>query len=256
MNASQFIQATTATAYNEGHAAASQFIADTLAAVEQAQGHEAALNLSMGAFSESVLIFRASAKSLSPDTLADCKRITDAASKAAANNTSTRWSGADLLRAYRDTCREIGAPAAVKRAQRSHPDAFESVAIQALPKRLLLSACKFMAEALPAIVNAAPDQARATAEMQMLAVLFNGAVVTPLTLAHEKLQTRSGLLDEANTWRYFLGHIPSALRIIAAVTHEVAFFSNLHAPSCNPARELFVMELEAELATLEKTLTA
>lgn len=256
MNPSQFIQATTTTAYNEGQAAASQFIADTLAAVEQAQGREAALKLSMGAFSESILLFQECAKSLSPEMLAECKQITDAASNAAAGNTGTHWSGEDLQRVFRDTCHQIGAPAAAKRAQTSHPDAFESVAIQAIPKRLLRSTCRFMAEALPAIVNAAPDRARATLDMQMLAVLFNGAVVTPLCLAHEKLQSRQGLMDESNEWRYFQGRIPSALRIISTIAHEVAFYSRLDAPTANPFNELFVLELEAELDTLRKTLTA
>jgi hypothetical protein len=210
----------------------------------------------MGAFSASVLMFEDAAKSLSPETLASRKQITDAASKAATNNTSTHWSGEDLLRVYRDTCREIGAPAAVKRALSSHPDAFESVAISAIPLRLLRSTCRFMAEAGPAIVNAAPNKRRAIEDMQMMAVLFSGAVVTPLCLAHEKLQARSGLMEESNEWRYFLGRIPSALRIILTVVREVAFISNHHAPSCNPFGPLFVMELEAELATLEKTLTA
>jgi hypothetical protein len=256
MIAQEFIQAAAETAHNEGHAAASKFIADTLIAVEQAQGIEAAQKLSMGAFSESILIFQESAKSLSAQTLSECNRITIAASKAATNNTSKHWTGADLLRVYRDTCREIGAPAAVKRALSCHPDAFESVAISAIPLRLLRSTCRFMAEAGTAIVNAAPNQSRATEDMQMMAIVFNGAVVTPLCLAHEKLRTRSGLMEESNEWRYFLGRIPSALRIILTVVREVAFFSNHHAPGCNPFSELFVMELEAELATLEKALTA
>lgn len=256
MIAKEFIQATVETAHNEGHTAASKFIADTLSAVEKAQGIEAAQKLSMGAFSESILIFQEHAKSLSAETLAASNRITIAASKAAASNTSTHWSGEDLLRVYRDTCREIGAPAAVKRALSSHPDAFESVAISAIPLRLLRSTCRFMAETGPAIVNAAPNKPRAIEDMQMMAVLFSGAVVTPLSLAHEKLQTRSGLMEESNEWRYFLGRIPSALRIILTVVHEVAFFSKHHAPGCNPFSELFVMEIEAELATLEKALTA
>ena len=256
MNASQFIQATTATALKEGQAAASQFIADTLAAVEQGQGHEAALKLSMGAFSASVLLFQESAKNLSAETVSECKQITDAASHAATGNTSTQWRGEDLLRVFRDTCREIGSPAAAKRAQRSHPDAFESVSIQAIPKRLLRSTCRFMAEAGPAIVNAAPDRTRATKDVQMLSVLFIGAVVTPLCLAHDKLQSRQGLMEESNEWRYFLGHIPSALRIISTVAQEVAFFSRHDAPTANPFNELFVLELETELATLRETLTA
>jgi len=256
MNASQFIQASITTAYDEGQAAASQFIADTLAAVEQAQGQEAALKLSMGAFSESTLLFQESAKSLSAQTRAECKQITDAASNAAAGNTSTQWRGDDLLRVFRDTCRQIGDPTAAKRARCSHPDAFESVAIRAIPKRLLRGACKFMAEALPAIVNAAPDRVRATKDMQMLAILFNGAVATPLCLAHEKLQSRPGLMDESSEWRYCLGRIPSALRIISTIAHEVAFFSRHDAPAANPFNELFILELEAELATLQATLTA
>lgn len=256
MNAKEFILTTTTTAYNEGQAAASQFIADTLAAVEQAQGHEAAMQLSMGAFSESILLFQESAKSLSAQTRAECEQITDAASHAATGNTSTQWRGEDLLRVFRDTCRQIGDPAAAKRAQCSHPDAFETVAIQAIPQRLLRSSARFMAEALPAIVNAAPDRARATKDMQMMAVLFDGAVVKPLCLAHEKLQSRPGLMDESNEWRYFLGRIPSALRIISTIAHEVAFFSRHDAPTANPFNELFVLELEAELATLQETLTA
>jgi len=86
--------------------------------------------------------------------------------------------------------------------------------------------------------------------------MFNDTVVTPLCVAYERLQGHTDLIEETGKWRHASGWIPGTLRSILSVAGFVAFFSNLHAPSSNPFSELFVMELETELALLEKTLAA
>ena len=86
--------------------------------------------------------------------------------------------------------------------------------------------------------------------------MFTDTVVTPLCVAYERLQGHTDLIEETGKWRDASGWIPGILRSILSVVSFVAFFSDLHAPSSNPFHELFAMELEAELDTLEKTLTA
>ena len=256
MNYQDLCRTATETTYNEGRAAASQFIADTLKSVEQTQGEDAAFKLSMEAAKQTILLMREGAKDLMAATLTDSKRITDAASKAAANNQGKHWTGESLLQGFRDACSVVLAHEAIYRVRGCAPRQWETTAVQALPERLLRCTSKFMAEAGPAIVNSASDHAQAAADMQGVATMFSNIVVNPLCIAHERLQGHADLIDETGKWRDANGWIPGVLRSILAVAGFVAFFSKHHAPSCNPFHELFVMELEAELATLEETLTA
>lgn len=244
------------TAHHSGAAAARQFIADTLKTVEEAHGKDAAMKLNMGALGETILTFRKGAAALDSQTLTDCKRITGAASKAAADNHSQHWRGENMLRAYRDACRDILALEAATRTRGCAPWQWETISVQALPERLLLATCTFMAEACPAIVNAASDQAQAAADMRDGNVLFNGTVVTTLCVAHERLQGHSDMIKESGWWHASCGWLPGVLKNILAVIKHIEFMGRHHAPKANPFSGLFVMKLEAELATLEKTLTA
>jgi hypothetical protein len=256
MNYQDLCRTATETTYNEGRTAASQFIADTLKFVEQTQGKDAAFKLSMEAAKQTILLMREGAKDLMTKTFTDCKRITDAASKAAANNQGKHWTGESLLHGFRDTCSVVLAYEAIYRVRGCAPRQWETIAVQALPERLLHCTSKFMAEAGPAIVNSASDRAQAAADMQGVAALFNDTVVTPLCVAYERLQGHADLIDETGKWCDASGWIPGILRSILSVAGFVALFNNVHAPTSNPFSELFVMELEAELALLEKTLTA
>lgn len=256
MNYQDLCRTATETAYNEGGAAASKFIADALKTVEQNQGKDAAFKLSMEAATQTILIMREGAKDLMAATLADSKRIIDAASKAAANNQDKHWTGESLLQGFRDACSVVLAHEAIYRVRGCAPRQWETIAIQALPERLLRCTGKFMAEAGPAIVNAASDRAQTAADMQGVAAMFNDTVVTPLCVAYERLQGHADLIDETSKWHDASGWIPGILRSILSVADSVAFFSNLHAPTSNPFSELFVMELETDLTVLKKTLTA
>jgi hypothetical protein len=86
--------------------------------------------------------------------------------------------------------------------------------------------------------------------------MFNDIVVTPLCVAYERRQGYTDLIEETGKWRDASGWIPGILGSILSVAGFAAFFSNLHAPIGNPFNELFMLELEAELALLEKTLKA
>ena len=148
MNYQDLCRTATETAHNKGRAAASQVIADTLKSVEQAQGKDAAFKLSMEAARETILLMREGAKDLMVETLTDCKRVTDAASKATANNQSKHWTGESLLQGFRDACRVILAYEAIYRVRGCAPRQWETIAVQALPERLLRCASKFLAESV------------------------------------------------------------------------------------------------------------
>jgi hypothetical protein len=87
-----------------------------------------------------------------------------------------------------------------------------------------------------------------------VAAMFNDIVVTPLCVAYERRQGYTDLIEETGKWRDASGWIPGILGSILSVAGFAAFFSNLHAPIGNPFNALFMLELEAELTLLEKTL--
>jgi hypothetical protein len=189
---------------------------------------------------------------ITEETMAKFKPTIDATSATLEGNTTTTWTGAASLAIFNSAVRDISALAVAKRTSHCMPPGPALHVLSHIPRRLHLAACRLIAEALPAIRNAAEDKEAANDAIVRVFNSFNKYVQPHLMVLHQLMQVEASQMEEIHDGR-------DSLLVDAAEDLKLHFqvFANLShglAPQSNPQSRMMAQEAAMHFAELESTL--
>lgn len=168
---------------------------------------------------------------------------------------STTWSGADLVHAYRDACRDILqlAEYSAGRGLRPIPRALHNT-LKDIPRALLVSMGQLVPFALQAMCNAATDKPFAEQSARFIQYVTNVALVPVLLKAAE--QYASYDTEEFVCVLQRKGWLLECMKGIAVLFQQFRLMAHVCAPESNPVVVLQEMEICATYDRLMVTLGA
>lgn len=190
------------------------------------------------------------------ETAATLAKITEAASRASLINTATTWSGHTAFTLFDATCRDLQALLIRYRSVMGQPPSAALLALAKAPQNLLLAVSYLMAEAVPAILNAAADKDAAKLDLKVWERVCNLTTVNQLVQAHETLQHERLQLEELDRLARNEGILIGAVQGVARMFSSLADWTRDYAPLSNPHAELLALAAKNSLDLLRATASA
>jgi len=208
-----------------------------LAGIEQAYGHDAAIKAMARAEALMLKQVEANATTFSKATQARFAEHITQASQTATTASNVVWNGETTLHILGTVCDALTRP--LHLGGHAH--------LSRVPMRLLKALSALVADAFPAIHNAAEDQAAVTAALQVEAYRINVLTLPHLMMTHEVMQSATAQTLEARTGCPYL---VAAVGEVVKALEGIALISERFAPTSNPNASAWLSEAVAQASRL------
>jgi hypothetical protein len=190
---------------------------------------------------------------VSSDTMEAMRPTINLANSIMNDNQSKQWTGASAMSIYLDVIRGMQAISTHLQVKGS-PHCAILHPLSQMPNRLLLALSRLSAEAFPAIVNAAENQAEAAQAVQVTVIMINKCAVIPLLEAHEELLYEREQHHELCKWTALEGSFLKVVQTVPDVFGHMTMLTKTYAPRSNPQAPMVEAEARYYLKELNETL--